>query len=55
MQLKEFTLIRSVRLKEFTLIRSIRLKEFTFFDRRDAYPNAKFNMVNKENFWEYLE
>ena len=30
MQLKEFTLIRSVRLKEFTLIRSIGLKEFTF-------------------------
>ncbi len=20
----------------------------------DAYPNAKFNVVNKENFWEYL-
>jgi hypothetical protein len=31
MQLKEFTLIRSVRLKEFTLIRSIGLKEFTFY------------------------
>ena len=31
MQLKEFTLIRSVRLKKFTLIRSIGLKEFTFY------------------------
>lgn len=31
MQLKEFTLIRSIRLKKFTLIRSIGLKEFTFY------------------------
>ena len=45
MQLKEFTLIRSVRLKEFTLIRSMQLNEFTF--SIETHGRASLRSLNR--------